>query len=214
MKEWNDLSMKEKAAFIHTAVRNELTNRDKIKEAYHKFDEGGKGNIVDGKGKRIEALPPRSKELERELALRDLKKLANGLNRTIGTSLTGASLLTMGLWNALRSIPKLPKAIKPFMQTLAKNASTGAKAGSVADWGQFIVDPSIEGAIQLFLNKITPKDYLHPDSKSLINVSSAADIGDIYNNINTSKSSNTRETEFNFDPMKTYTELQNNNKVK
>ena len=38
---WNDLSMKDKAAFIKVGVKNGLYSIDNIKAVYNKFSEGG-----------------------------------------------------------------------------------------------------------------------------------------------------------------------------
>ena len=39
--DWKDLTLKEKATYIHTGVRNGLYNLDDIKKAYNQFAEGG-----------------------------------------------------------------------------------------------------------------------------------------------------------------------------
>lgn len=46
LSKWEDLSIREKAAYMQTAIDNNITNLNDIREAYNKFAEGGYINNV------------------------------------------------------------------------------------------------------------------------------------------------------------------------
>ena len=60
-------------------------------------------------------------------AIEQGKQVLSGLNKTVGTALTGASLATMGLWNAARLLNVGTGS--SWRLWAAKNALTGANAG-------------------------------------------------------------------------------------
>ncbi len=107
------------------------------------------------------------------------QQFLSGLNKTIGTAATGASLLTMGGWNLLRFL----NAGKGTAYRLwaAKNASAGAKAGAVADVMQFAEDPTVDNALEVGLSvyPLGPKGYLNPNTEVTGLLESAADIKDL-----------------------------------
>ena len=102
--------------------------------------------------------------------------MLNGLNNTVGTALTGASLATMGVWNTARLL-NLGKGSN-WRLAAAKNALTGAKAGLAADIGNFVEDPSIENGIQVGLSKIGSKDLTKTSNKIVNSVATSFDIAD------------------------------------
>ena len=108
-----------------------------------------------------------------------LKNLLSGLNNTIGKSLTGASLATMGAWNIARLL-NIGKG-SSFRLWTAKNALAGARGGAVADFSNYIEDPTFYNLIQVALNKIGSKDLLKPSTKAIITSGTALDINDIKN---------------------------------
>lgn len=104
-------------------------------------------------------------------AIEQGKQVLSGLNKTVGTALTGASLATMGLWNAARLLNVGTGS--SWRLWAAKNALTGANAGLAADVGSFIEDPSITNAVQVGLSKVGSKDLTTTSNKIVNTISSA-----------------------------------------
>ena len=165
---WNDLSPEEKEWIIQETARI---------------------NFVEGKGADRDSLihivdKSRMKNPCKDYdssVVRDLagKNLLSGLNKTVGTSLTGAALATMGAWNAARLLG-IGKGT-PFRLWAAENALAGARGGAVADFSNYIEDPTFYNLIQVALNKIGSKDLLKPSTKAIITSGTALDINDIKN---------------------------------
>ena len=105
------------------------------------------------------------------------KQVLSGLNKTVGTALTGASLATMGLWNAARLLNVGTGS--SWRLWAAKNALTGANAGLAADVGSFIEDPSITNAVQVGLSKVGSKDLTTTSNKIVNTISSGFDFDDL-----------------------------------
>lgn len=107
------------------------------------------------------------------------QQFLSGLNKTVGTAATAASLLTMSGWNLLRFL-NVGKGT-PYRLWAAKNASAGAKAGAAADVMQFAEDPTIDNALEVGLSAypLGPKGYLNPSTKVTGLLESAADIKDL-----------------------------------
>lgn len=110
-------------------------------------------------------------------AIEQGKQVLSGLNKTVGTALTGASLITMGLWNAARLLNV--GAGSSWRLWAAKNALTGANAGLAADVGSFIEDPSITNAVQVVLSKVGSKDLTTTSNKIVNTISSGFDFDDL-----------------------------------
>lgn len=110
-------------------------------------------------------------------AIEQGKQVLSGLNKTVGTALTGASLATMGLWNAARLLNVGTGS--SWRLWAAKNALTGANAGLAADVGSFIEDPSITNAVQVGLSKVGSKDLTTTSNKIINTVSSGFDFDDL-----------------------------------
>lgn len=112
-------------------------------------------------------------------AIEQGKQVLSGLNKTVGTAATGASLLTMGGWNLLR-ILGLGKGT-PYRLWASKNALTGAKAGLAADVAQFVEDPSIDNGLQtaISLFPLGPKNYINPKTQITELLESAGDVKDL-----------------------------------
>ena len=110
-------------------------------------------------------------------AIEQGKQVLSGLNKTVGTALTGASLATMGLWNAARLLNVGTGS--SWRLWAAKNALTGANAGLAADVGSFIEDPSITNAVQVGLSKVGSKDLTTTSSKIVNTISSGFDFDDL-----------------------------------
>ena len=104
------------------------------------------------------------------------KQVLHGLNNTIGTALTGASLGTMGLWNAARLL-NLGKGTA-WRTAAAMNALTGAKAGLAADVGNLVEEPTMENAVQVGLSKVGSKDFTKASNKIVNSVSTGFDLYD------------------------------------
>lgn len=102
-------------------------------------------------------------------AIEQGKQVLSGLNKTVGTALTGASLATMGVWNAARLLNV--GAGSSWRLWAAKNALTGANAGLAADVGSFIEDPSITNAVQVGLSKVGSKDLTTTSNKIVNTIS-------------------------------------------
>lgn len=110
-------------------------------------------------------------------AIEQGKQVLSGLNKTVGTALTGASLATMGLWNAARLLNVGTGS--SWRLWAAKNALTGANAGLAADVGSFIEDPSITNAVQVGLSKVGSKDLTTTSNKIVNTISSGFDFDDL-----------------------------------
>ena len=110
-------------------------------------------------------------------AIEQGKQVLSGLNKTVGTALTGASLATMGVWNAARLLNV--GAGSSWRLWAAENALTGANAGLAADVGSFIEDPSITNAIQVGLSKVGSKDLTTTSNKIVNTISSGFDFDDL-----------------------------------
>lgn len=110
-------------------------------------------------------------------AIEQGKQVLSGLNKTVGTALTGASLVTMGLWNAARLLNVGTGS--SWRLWAAKNALTGANAGLAADVGSFIEDPSITNAVQVGLSKVGSKDLTTTSNKIVNTISSGFDFDDL-----------------------------------
>lgn len=110
-------------------------------------------------------------------AIEQGKQVLSGLNKTVGTALTGASLVTMGLWNAARLLNVGTGS--SWRLWAAKNALTGANAGLAADVGNFIEDPSITNAVQVGLSKVGSKDLTTTSNKIVNTISSGFDFDDL-----------------------------------
>ncbi len=110
-------------------------------------------------------------------AIEQGKQVLSGLNKTVGTALTGASLATMGLWNAARLLNVGTGS--SWRLWAAKNALTGANAGLAADVGNFIEDPSITNAVQVGLSKVGSKDLTTTSNKIVNTISSGFDFDDL-----------------------------------
>lgn len=104
------------------------------------------------------------------------KQILHGLNNTIGTALTGASLGTMGLWNTARLL-NLGKGTA-WRTAAARNALTGAKAGLAADVGNLVEEPTTENAVQVGLSKVGAKDFTKASNKIVNSVSTGFDLYD------------------------------------
>ena len=110
-------------------------------------------------------------------AIEQGKQVLSGLNKTVGTALTGASLATMGLWSAARLLNVGTGS--SWRLWAAKNALTGANAGLAADVGSFIEDPSITNAVQVGLSKVGSKDLTTTSNKIVSTISSGFDFDDL-----------------------------------
>lgn len=110
-------------------------------------------------------------------AIEQGKQVLSGLNKTVGTALTGASLATMGLWNAARLLNVGTGS--SWRLWAAKNALTGANAGLAADVGNFIEDPSITNAVQVGLSKVGSKDLTTTSNKIVNTMASGFDFDDL-----------------------------------
>lgn len=112
-------------------------------------------------------------------AIEQGKQVLSGLNKTVGTAATGASLLTMGGWNLLRTLG-LGKGT-PYRLWASKNALTGAKAGLAADVAQFVEDPSIDNGLQTVISlfPLGPKGYINPKTQITGLLESAGDVKDL-----------------------------------
>lgn len=99
---WSDLTLKERKQ-IYDAVRAENPNASyfDIKSQFDSIPEYEDGvssiNLNEQWRKPVGGGMPRW-----EKANEDFKKLLSGLNKTVGTAFTGASLATTGIWNAAR----------------------------------------------------------------------------------------------------------------
>lgn len=110
-------------------------------------------------------------------AIEQGKQVLRGLNKTVGTAATGASLVTMGLWNTARLLNVGKDSA--WRLWAAKNALTGAEAGLAADIGNFVEDPSLVNAVQVGLSKVGSKDLTTTSNKLVNTISSGFDFDDL-----------------------------------
>lgn len=160
---WSDLTLKERKQ-IYDAVRAENPNASyfDIKSQFDLIPEYEDGvssiNLNEQWRKPVGGGMPRW-----EKANKDFKKLLSGLNKTIGTALTGASLATTGIWNAARLL-NIGKGSN-WRLAAAKNALIGSKAGLAADIGNFIEEPTVTNGVQVVLSKVGSKDLTTTSNK-------------------------------------------------
>lgn len=168
--DWNNLSPEEKEWIIQETAR---INFGEGKGA----DRDSLIHIVDNS-----RMKNPFKDYDSSVA-RDLagKNLLSGLNKTVGTSLTGAALATMGAWNVARLLG-IGKGT-PFRLWTAENALAGARGGAVADVSNYLEDPTMYNFLQVLLNRVGSKDLLKPSTKAIITTGSALDVNDIRNDL-------------------------------
>lgn len=174
---WKDLSLKErKQIYDSVRVNNPDATYLDIKEQFDSiptYEEGTSSTNLNEQWRK----PVGGGMPHWEKANEDAKKLLSGLNKTIGTALTGASLATMGVWNAARLL-NIGKGTS-WRLAAAENALTGSKAGLVADIGSFMEDPSLTNATQVGLSKVGSKDLTTTSNKIINTVSSGFDFDDL-----------------------------------
>lgn len=174
---WKDLSLKErKQIYDSVRVNNPDATYFDIKEQFDSiptYEEGTSSTNLNEQWRK----PVGGGMPHWEKANEDAKKLLSGLNKTIGTALTGASLATMGVWNAARLL-NIGKG-SSWRLAAAENALTGSKAGLVADIGSFMEDPSLTNATQVGLSKVGSKDLTTTSNKIINTVSSGFDFDDL-----------------------------------
>nr|UWF88482.1 MAG: hypothetical protein [Bacteriophage sp.] len=174
---WSDLTLKERKQ-IYDAVRAENPNVSyfDIKSQFDSIPEYEDGvssiNLNEQWRKPVGGGMPRW-----EKANEDFKKLLSGLNKTIGTALTGASLATTGIWNAARLL-NIGKGSN-WRLAAAKNALTGSKAGLAADIGNFIEEPTVTNGVQVGLSKVGSKDLTTTSNKIINTISTGFDFDDL-----------------------------------
>lgn len=174
---WSDLTLKERKQ-IYDAVRAENPNASyfDIKSQFDLIPEYEDGvssiNLNEQWRKPVGGGMPRW-----EKANKDFKKLLSGLNKTIGTALTGASLATTGIWNAARLL-NIGKGSN-WRLAAAKNALTGSKAGLAADIGNFIEEPTVTNGVQVGLSKVSSKDLTTTSNKIINTISTGFDFDDL-----------------------------------
>lgn len=174
---WSDLTLKERKQ-IYDAVRAENPNASyfDIKSQFDSIPEYEDGvssiNLNEQWRKPVGGGMPRW-----EKANEDFKKLLSGLNKTIGTALTGASLATTGIWNAARLL-NIGKGSN-WRLAAAKNALTGSKAGLAADIGNFIEEPTVTNGVQVGLSKVGSKDLTTTSNKIINTISTGFDFDDL-----------------------------------
>lgn len=174
---WSDLTLKERKQ-IYDAVRAENPNASyfDIKSQFDLIPEYEDGvssiNLNEQWRKPVGGGMPRW-----EKANEDFKKLLSGLNKTIGTALTGASLATTGIWNAARLL-NIGKGSN-WRLAAAKNALTGSKAGLAADIGNFIEEPTVTNGVQMGLSKVGSKDLTTTSNKIVNTISTGFDFDDL-----------------------------------
>lgn len=105
------------------------------------------------------------------------RNILRGLNNTVGTALTGASLGTMGAWNVARLLGIGRGSV--LRRWMARNALTGARAGAIADVGDYIEDPSVENAAEVGLSKVGAKDFTKLSNKVVNSVANFLDVKDV-----------------------------------
>ncbi|QWM89289.1 hypothetical protein M1M45_gp022 [uncultured phage cr149_1] len=174
---WSDLTLKERKQ-IYDAVRAENPNASyfDIKSQFDSIPEYEDGvssiNLNEQWRKPVGGGMPRW-----EKANEDFKKLLSGLNKTVGTAFTGASLATTGIWNAARLL-NIGKGSN-WRLAAAKNALTGSKAGLAADIGNFIEEPTVTNGVQVILPKVGSKDLTTTSNKIVNTISTGFDFDDL-----------------------------------
>lgn len=174
---WSDLTLKERKQ-IYDAVRAENPNASyfDIKSQFDLIPEYEDGvssiNLNEQWRKPVGGGMPRW-----EKANEDFKKLLSGLNKTVGTAFTGASLATTGIWNAARLL-NIGKGSN-WRLAAAKNALTGSKAGLAADIGNFIEEPTVTNGVQVILSKVGSKDLTTTSNKIVNTISTGFDFDDL-----------------------------------
>lgn len=174
---WSDLTLKERKQ-IYDAVRAENPNASyfDIKSQFDLIPEYEDGvssiNLNEQWRKPVGGGMPHW-----EKANKDFKKLLSGLNKTIGTALTVASLATTGVWNAARLL-NIGKG-SSWRLAAAKNALTGSKAGLAADIGNFIEEPTVTNGVQVGLSKVGSKDLTTTSNKIINTISTGFDFDDL-----------------------------------
>lgn len=174
---WSDLTLKERKQ-IYDAVRAENPNASyfDIKSQFDSIPEYEDGvssiNLNEQWRKPVGGGMPRW-----EKANEDFKKLLSGLNKTVGTAFTGASLATTGIWNAARLL-NIGKGSN-WRLAAAKNALTGSKAGLAADIGNFIEEPTVTNGVQVILSKVGSKDLTTTSNKIVNTISTGFDFDDL-----------------------------------
>jgi hypothetical protein len=174
---WSDLTLKERKQ-IYDAVRAENPNASyfDIKSQFDSipgYEDGVSSiNLNEQWRKPVGGGMPRW-----EKANEDFKKLLSGLNKTVGTAFTGASLATTGIWNAARLL-NIGKGSN-WRLAAAKNALTGSKAGLAADIGNFIEEPTVTNGVQVILSKVGSKDLTTTSNKIVNTISAGFDFDDL-----------------------------------
>lgn len=174
---WSDLTLKERKQ-IYDAVRAENPNASyfDIKSQFDLIPEYEDGvssiNLNEQWRKPVGGGMPRW-----EKANEDFKKLLSGLNKTVGTAFTGASLATTGIWNVARLL-NIGKGSN-WRLAAAKNALTGSKAGLAADIGNFIEEPTVTNGVQVGLSKVGSKDLTTTSNKIVNTISTGFDFDDL-----------------------------------
>ena len=174
---WSDLTLKERKQ-IYDAVRAENPNASyfDIKSQFDSIPEYEDGvssiNLNEQWRKPVGGGMPRW-----EKANENFKKLLSGLNKTVGTAFTGASLATIGIWNAARLL-NIGKG-SSWRLAAAKNALTGSKAGLAADIGNFIEEPTVTNGVQVILSKVGSKDLTTTSNKIVNTISTGFDFDDL-----------------------------------
>lgn len=174
---WNELTLRDRKV-LYDNIRKVYPDISylEIKEQFNnipEYEDGGSSKNLDEHWRK----PVGGGMPHWEKANEDAKKLLSGLNKTVGTALTGASLLTMGVWNAARLL-NIGKG-SSWRLAAAKNALAGSKAGLAADVGNFIEDPSVTNAVQIGLSKIGSKDLTTTSNKIVTTASSGFDFDDL-----------------------------------
>lgn len=174
---WSDLSFKEKKQIYDSIkAQNPDTTYLDIKSQFDSIPEYEDGvssiNLNEQWRKPVGGGMPRW-----EKANEDFKKLLSGLNKTIGTALTGTSLATTGIWNAARLL-NIGKG-STWRLAAAKNALTGSKAGLAADIGNFIEEPTVTNGVQVGLSKVGSKDLTTTSNKIINTISTGFDFDDL-----------------------------------
>ena len=90
-----------------------------------------------------------------ENAMRDGKKLLNGLNNTIGTAASLASLIYGGGWSAIRLLNG--NKASNIGYNLSKGVLISNQADNIGDVGQFLSNPTLTNAAELTVGLTLPK---------------------------------------------------------
>lgn len=169
---WKDLSFAERKQ-IYRNIRNEnpTTSYYDIKTQFDDIPAYQDGKKPDW------MRPVESNVSHWEQFTNDAGKVLSGLNKTVGTALTGASLGTIGAWNAARLLNLGTGSA--WRLNAAKNALMGAKAGLIADIGNVIEDPSLTNAAQVVMSKAGSKDFTKVSNKIVNSISSGFDFDDL-----------------------------------